>query len=173
MRRHYLHRQRATEPGGLLRLSFDADRQTEPVRLPTSKSIAARALILSYVNGSETELRGLPDCDDTRELAEAMRLLREDAAGCRSYDLGTGGTSLRFFLALAASLPGLDARIDCSEALRRRPLKPLIDSLRRVAQTLIVCAKRDMHRCMSKAGCSTEAESWSAVRQAVSSGPLS
>lgn len=142
MRRHYLRRQRTAEPGALACLSFDADRQPEPVRLPTSKSIAARALILAYVNGNATELRGLPDCDDTRELAEAMHMLREDMAGCRSYDLGTGGTSLRFFLALAASLPGFDARIDCSDALRSRPLKPLIDSLRQAGAD-IECLRQE------------------------------
>lgn len=95
-------------------------------RVPGSKSIAARALVLSRVFGGRTEVRDLPDCDDTRELTAAMRAMAE---GADSYNLGTGGTSLRFFTALAASTPGFIGKIDCSEALRRRPFAPLVDAL--------------------------------------------
>ena len=109
---------------------FDRSVDTAPVCLPGSKSIAARAMVLSYVFGNRTRLTGLPDCDDTRELSAAMALLSQSGDGLTRYDLGTGGTSLRFFLALAASLPGKDMIIDCSDALRRRPLRPLIDALR-------------------------------------------
>lgn len=94
--------------------------------LPGSKSIAARAIILNRVYRLALSLENLPDCDDTRELLYAFRDL--DAGG-HSFNLGTGGTSLRFFLAYVASLPGFCCTIDCSDELRRRPLAPLIDAL--------------------------------------------
>lgn len=124
------------------------------VSVPYSKSMAARALILSYVFGDVTQIAHLPDCDDTRELAAAIAALRANHGGLsrqtadtdcigqvsrghhEEYNLGSGGTSLRFFLALVASLPGVEARIDCSDALRTRPLKPLVDAL--------VCAGADI-----------------------------
>lgn len=117
--------------------------QTGPVELPGSKSMAARALIISALAGNAIpDIKDLPDCDDTRHMAEALRTL-EAAAGplparlkeasqppvhiC--VNLGLGGTTLRFFTALAASLPGVVTDIDCAPGLRARPLSPLIDAL--------------------------------------------
>lgn len=99
--------------------------------LPRSKSIAARALILSDVyslndSGFITEW---PDCDDTGELKDAISELRQPESP-DYYNLGNGGTSLRFFLALAASLSGFNGIIDCGDQLRKRPVKPLVDALR-------------------------------------------
>lgn len=125
-------------------VSYDCRAVQEPVCLPGSKSIAARALVSRFVRGLDTRLVNLPSCDDTRELAGAVAALAEAyphaAALIREYgelppremcfNLGNGATTLRYFLALAASMPGLVAHIDCGEGLRRRPLKPLIDELR-------------------------------------------
>lgn len=100
------------------------------IELPGSKSIAARALILNQIYGNHTDLINLPACDDTRELAHALKLMTENPGGNLKYDLGTGGTSLRFFIALAASTPGFKGIVDCSDALKRRPHTPLIKALR-------------------------------------------
>lgn len=124
--------------------SYDYQSAVQPVCLPGSKSIAARAFVLSYVFGNHTRLTGLPDCDDTRELAAAMARLAEAGDSMVEYNLGTGGTSLRFFLALAASLPGKDSVLDCSDALRRRPLDPLIRSLRQAGADI---------ECLGAEGC--------------------
>lgn len=99
------------------------------VHLPGSKSIAARALICCRTLGRR-ELRNLPDCDDTRELVAALEQFDAGGGSGQVYDLGTGATSLRFFLALAASSPGFDGVIDCTDALRQRPIRPLVDALR-------------------------------------------
>ena len=123
---------------------YDSEAVGQPVCLPGSKSIAARALVLSYVFGNHTRLTGLPDCDDTRELAAAMELVAASGGSQVEYNLGTGGTSLRFFLALAASLPGKDSVLDCSDALRRRPLNPLISSLRQAGADI---------ECLGAEGC--------------------
>lgn len=112
------------------------------VSLPLSKSIAARALILSYIYWGKVLLAALPDCDDTYELGNALRLLDGNEGQFKRYDLGTGGTSLRFFLAFAASCPGFEGEIDCSDSLRRRPLAPLIDALRS-AGAEIECIKEE------------------------------
>lgn len=118
--------------------------RTPIVSLPGSKSIAARALIARAISGFKTKLLNIPDCDDTRELSDALRQLshvydiptRQPLSATDSeptrFDLGTGGTSLRFFVALAAALPGLHSVVDCSDALRRRPIRPLVESLRQL-----------------------------------------
>ena len=104
-------------------------KSTATVLLPGSESIAARALICCRTLGRR-KLHNLPDCDDTRELAEALRLFDAGISQGHVYNLGTGATSLRFFLALAASSPGFDGVVDCTDALRRRPISPLVEALR-------------------------------------------
>ena len=49
----------------IVKVHYDASREWESVRLPGSKSIAARALVCRYVYGLDTELVNLPDCDYT------------------------------------------------------------------------------------------------------------
>lgn len=134
----------AMESEKIRKYIFDREARTEPVLLPGSKSIAARALVLSYVYGHRTRLAGVPECDDTKELERAMKALCQSGGDTVEYDLGTGGTSLRFFLALAASLPGKDSMVDCSDALRKRPLSPLINSLRQAGADI---------ECLGAAGC--------------------
>lgn len=112
------------------------------VRLPLSKSVAARALILSHIYFGRILLGELPDCDDTYELGNALRQMVENEGEFDRYDLGNGGTSLRFFLAFAASCSGFEGEIDCSDALRRRPLAPLIDALRSAGAD-IECIKEE------------------------------
>lgn len=110
---------------------------SEPrISLPGSKSIAARLLMLDYINERRNGVpaprrAGMPDCDDTRELSAALDLLRQYEPG-RRYDLGSGGTSMRFFIALVASIPEFEGTVDCSAQLRRRPVSPLVDVLRRM-----------------------------------------
>lgn len=119
---------------------------TATVTLPGSKSMAARALIIaSCACGTDafSKMENMPDCDDTRELIYALRRLSEEgidiprringtstSPASLRVDTGLGGTSLRFFISLAASLAGVETEIDCSPAMRRRPLAPLVDALR-------------------------------------------
>lgn len=104
----------------------DADTAIE---LPASKSMAARLLILDYIRGKKEVREDLPECEDTQYLAAAIKELLKSHAGGQYY-LGSGGTGLRFFVALAASLEGFDGELDASPQLRRRPLAPLVDALR-------------------------------------------
>ena len=116
---------------------------SEAVALPGSKSMAARALVIHYVRDMKSQVRNLPDCDDTRELSAALRKLSSLVPSLpdrmneknpeqpeAAFNLGTGGTSLRFFTALAASVPGLVSTVNCSDALRKRPLAGLVEALR-------------------------------------------
>lgn len=97
------------------------------ITLPGSKSIAARAIILDRVYGTQVMFENLPVCDDTCELQAAFS---DFDSGAHEFNLGTGATSLRFFLAYVASLPDFECQIDCSDSLRRRPLEPLVEALR-------------------------------------------
>lgn len=112
------------------------------VAVPMSKSIVARALILDYIYGKGVREDG-SFCKDNCELRRALFELSlmvpnpMDMMGegveqqvIGDFNLGSGGTSLRFFIALVASIPGLNSRIDCAEQLKARPVSPLVEGLR-------------------------------------------
>lgn len=128
-----------------VQLKFKNDSGDFPcvLELPRSKSIAARALILRYLTGNRTEITGIPDCDDSRELMSALRELsgivpslperlaeNDPAPLYGNFNLGLGGTSLRFFTGLAATVPELMSEIDCAAPLRKRPFRQLGDCLK-------------------------------------------
>lgn len=115
------------------------------VRLPGSKSISNRALLLAALADGTTELRRLLDADDTRVMVDALRALgvaieRDgDAArvsGCcgrfpaRGADLflGNAGTATRSLTAALAFADGR-YRIDGVARMRERPIGDLVTAL--------------------------------------------
>jgi 3-phosphoshikimate 1-carboxyvinyltransferase len=115
------------------------------VRLPGSKSISNRALLLAALAQGDTALTRLLDADDTRVMIEALRALgiaierRGDAArvhGCdgrlpaRSADLflGNAGTATRSLTAALAFADGR-YRIDGVARMRERPIGDLVTAL--------------------------------------------
>lgn len=111
---------------------FSRGRQT--VMLPASKSMALRAATINAVKSPEKldELENLDLGDDARYYIAALRKTLAsalpDAPSAEVY-IGEGAAPLRFLVAFAASLPGSKVRITCAEGLRRRPLRPLVDTL--------------------------------------------
>jgi 3-phosphoshikimate 1-carboxyvinyltransferase len=115
------------------------------VRLPGSKSISNRALLLAALAEGETALAGLLDADDTRVMRAALSALgvqfesRGDAlhvSGCggqfpsRSGELflGNAGTAFRSLTA-ALAFSGGDYRLDGVPRMRERPIGDLVDAL--------------------------------------------
>ncbi len=157
-------------------IQINYDRNTDQavpegvVRLPYSKSMAARALIISYIKGEPAPVLEGELCDDTRHLAMATDRLRsyipnlpdyikayeeaEEKEGksgtCNDvikieepFDMGEGATTLRFFTALVAAIPGLEVELRCSPVLARRPISPLLDALRERGADIVGIDKTD------------------------------
>jgi 3-phosphoshikimate 1-carboxyvinyltransferase len=115
-----------------------------PVRIPGSKSITNRALLLAALAPGTSELRGGLEAEDTRWMRQALRglgfPLQEEAGAWRIHGggrpradsplwLGASGTTLRFllpWLALAAEGP---TRLEGDSRLFERPLGPLLEPL--------------------------------------------
>lgn len=114
------------------------------VRLPASKSVALRAEILSEIFGRCIFLENKPVCDDFIDLQSALEKCRKAIkdAEFAEYVFRDGAAPLRFFLAYAASLEGFRGVIRCSDRLKKRPLAPLIDVLRR-AGAVVECIERE------------------------------
>lgn len=106
--------------------------------LPSSKSIAARALIAGFMGGGATTFANMPDCDDTVNLGNALRqlsALKNKGTSATDgdvpmIDVGAGGTTLRFLMAAVAATPGLRVALTGSARLMERPVGKLVELLK-------------------------------------------
>lgn len=103
-------------------LHFTADSLQAKIKLPASKSISNRALILNALAYSSHDIQNLSDCDDTRVLIRAL-----DSNDTR-FDVGAAGTSMRFLTAFLAKTVG-EWSITGSERMKQRPIRLLVDAL--------------------------------------------
>jgi 3-phosphoshikimate 1-carboxyvinyltransferase len=119
------------------------------VRLPGSKSISNRFLLLAALAAGETHLHDVLDADDTRHMLDALRLLGveciPDAAGgvrvCGAgagfkvkqteLFLGNAGTAFRPLTAVLA-LCGGDYRLSGVPRMHERPIGDLVEALQSI-----------------------------------------
>ena len=98
------------------------------IRLPASKSISNRILILNVLSKSNYPVENLSDSDDTQVLMNALLSLQ---SGNTAFDVGAAGTSMRFLTAYLAQNEG-NWTITGTERMKNRPIKILVDSLREI-----------------------------------------
>ncbi|MBN1514667.1 MAG: 3-phosphoshikimate 1-carboxyvinyltransferase [Phycisphaerae bacterium] len=117
------------------------------VRLPGSKSLTNRALMVAALADGPSHLAGVLRADDTRHMIEALRMLgigvtvdehacAADVQGCAGHlpnveaDLfcGNSGTTIRFCTALCAVGHG-GFRLDGTPRMRERPIGQLVEVL--------------------------------------------
>ncbi|MDP9648326.1 3-phosphoshikimate 1-carboxyvinyltransferase [Paraburkholderia caledonica] len=123
-------------------------RASGTVRLPGSKSISNRVLLLAALAEGETTITNLLDSDDTRVMLDALEKLgvrlKRDGDTCvvtgtrgaftaRTADLflGNAGTAVRPLTA-ALAVNGGDYRIHGVPRMHERPIGDLIDGLRQI-----------------------------------------
>ena len=99
------------------------DKIDAAVRLPASKSISNRALVMNALAGSKGMPDNLSDCDDTRVILDALRRMPE------TIDIGAAGTAMRFMTAYLAVTPGSHT-LTGTERMKHRPIRALVDALR-------------------------------------------
>ena len=129
------------------------------VAVPGSKSVTARALLISALAEGTSVLYGAQTTGDCREFIEGLKSLgiqiEEEGTtltvhGCggvlpskrADVYVGSAGTAARFLTALAAFSHG-EYRFDCSEQMRRRPIAPLIASLRDIGASFTFCGEEN------------------------------
>ncbi|MDR0686718.1 MAG: 3-phosphoshikimate 1-carboxyvinyltransferase [Dysgonamonadaceae bacterium] len=94
-----------------------------PVKLPASKSISNRALVLNVLSGGKHTVDNLSDSDDTNVMMNAFSLENE------AINIGAAGTAMRFLTAYLAQKEGTHT-ITGSERMKMRPIKILVEALR-------------------------------------------
>lgn len=132
------------------------------VRVPGSKSITNRALLLSMLSDGDCLLKGALFSDDSRYLVQCISDLgfaiavdekteeiRVKGLGGAlpqreaSVYVGSAGTAARFLTALLGLKEGV-WHLDASEQMRRRPMEPLLACLRELG-TQVVCEGEPDH----------------------------
>lgn len=92
------------------------------IKLPASKSISNRALILNALSLSKYTVANLSDCDDTNVMVNAFQ------SNNKVIDVKAAGTSMRFLTAFLAGLPG-EWTIKGTDRMHQRPIHILVDAL--------------------------------------------
>jgi len=118
-------------------------------RIPGSKSITNRALVLAALAEGTTRLEGVLESDDTRHMQQALLdlgiVVRKLSATTLEIDGGRGrlqapnkplfvgnsGTTVRFLTALCCLVEGPVTLVG-DEAMAKRPIQDLVDGLRQL-----------------------------------------
>ena len=103
-------------------LQAPEERWRTSVKLPASKSISNRALILNALSYSPFEVENLSDCDDTNSMTRVLN------SNDRDFDIGAAGTTMRFLTAFLSKVVG-EWTLTGSERMKKRPIKVLVEAL--------------------------------------------
>ncbi|MHC4064630.1 MAG: 3-phosphoshikimate 1-carboxyvinyltransferase [Planctomycetota bacterium] len=120
------------------------------VRVPGSKSLTNRSLVVAALADGNSRLSGVLLADDTRHMIDCLRALEVDVAvdeprgtvtvrGCgghipageASLYCGNSGTTMRFCTALVSLGMGR-YQLEGTRRMHERPIGPLVDGLRRL-----------------------------------------
>lgn len=93
------------------------------IQLPASKSISNRVLIINALSYSPLPIENLADCQDTVLLQKALY-----ATSSNTFHTGDGGTTIRFLTAFLSKIIG-EWTVQCSQSMKQRPIKTLVDAL--------------------------------------------
>ena len=93
------------------------------VKLPASKSISNRALIIHALSKGDLLPQNLSVCDDTEVIVDALMY------NPYTIDIKAAGTAMRFLTAYLAVTPG-EHVITGTDRMKKRPIGILVDALR-------------------------------------------
>lgn len=102
---------------------FAPSKLSATIKLPASKSISNRALIIHALSGGNMMPDNLSECDDTDVVVHALEKMPH------TIDIKAAGTAMRFLTAYLSVTPG-DHVITGTERMKHRPIGILVDALR-------------------------------------------
>ncbi len=120
------------------------------INVPSSKSYINRALIIASITEEPVTIINVSYSQDVLDLINNLKklglkiiqkddqvIIQNSFPSCEnenktsSFNLGEGGTTSRFFMALL-SLGRKSYTVDVSPSMRKRPVEPLLDSLKKL-----------------------------------------
>lgn len=100
------------------------DRLQHTAKLPASKSISNRALIIHALSGGCLLPENLSNCDDTEVIVAALK------DNPYEINIKAAGTAMRFMTAYLAVKEGEEHVLTGTERMKHRPIAVLVDALR-------------------------------------------
>ncbi len=98
---------------------------TGSIVLPSSKSIANRALIIHALSYSPYPIENLSDSDDTQVMEQVFN------SNGNHFDIGHAGTAMRFLTAFLSQIVG-KWTLTGSDRMKQRPIGILVDALHKL-----------------------------------------
>jgi 3-phosphoshikimate 1-carboxyvinyltransferase len=98
----------------------------ETIKLPASKSISNRALIIHALSGGKILPENLSDCDDTEVIIHALQYNPYE------IDIKAAGTAMRFMTTYLSVKEGEEHVLTGTDRMKHRPIGVLVDALRRL-----------------------------------------
>ena len=96
----------------------------QTIKLPASKSISNRALIIHALSGGAILPNNLSDCDDTTVIIDALQ------NNTHEINIKAAGTAMRFMTAFLSVKDGEEHVLTGTERMKHRPIGVLVDALR-------------------------------------------
>ncbi len=96
----------------------------QTIKLPASKSISNRALIIHALSGGAILPDNLSDCDDTTVIIDALQ------NNPHEINIKAAGTAMRFMTAFLSVKDGEEHVLTGTERMKHRPIGVLVDALR-------------------------------------------
>lgn len=114
-------------------------KKTIKILVPGSKSITARAIILSALHDKKIKLKNIPKCDDTKYLINALKKLDSKSKKIKIYT-GNAGTTTRFLTAFCAlkinQLNKETITIYGDKRMNERPIKELTQAINKIGANI-------------------------------------
>ncbi len=110
-----------------LKLYKPTDIISHKIKLPGSKSISNRILIIKALSGLSFDIQNSSDSDDTKHLKVAL----DNYSNFSLINVGHAGTDMRFLTAFL-SLKNNNYELTGSERLQQRPVKDLVEVLQKL-----------------------------------------
>lgn len=107
------------------------------IKLPASKSICNRVLMIHALSHSQARIENLSDCDDTNVIVSALREPSDE------INIGAAGTAMRFLTAFLAMQEGRETTITGTERMKKRPIGLLVEALRALGADITYIDEED------------------------------
>jgi 3-phosphoshikimate 1-carboxyvinyltransferase len=106
-----------------------AEKHIPLIKLPGSKSISNRLLMIKAIGKLDFTIENLSDSDDTNVLAKALNEIKEERP---EINIGDAGTDMRFLCSYLSTLENKTFILTGSDRMKERPIKELVDSLKSI-----------------------------------------
>ena len=104
------------------------------IKLPASKSISNRALVIRALSNGNAPLENISECDDSNVVVEALRTMPYE------INIKAAGTAMRFLTSMLATMPS-EHIITGTERMRNRPIGVLANALRTIGAEIAYVEK--------------------------------